>query len=94
MRRLVLVVLLMLIGSVLVLQHLRSNTGDARQQLAEASNICTDLHGNQNTQAEKFSACNRACTAEAGAAYRDCLLTCRKEAEQFGNCLLEQTTPR
>lgn len=71
------------------------STGSLRslsEKMSEARSICTDRYGTEKDQNEQLSECSSRCLQDAvGDAAQQCLVSCRKKTEAFGNCLLEQS---
>jgi hypothetical protein len=72
------------------------STGSLRsfsEKMSEARSICTDRYGTEKDQNKQLSECSSQCLQDAvGDAAQQCLVSCRKKTETFGNCLLEQST--
>jgi len=96
--RFILILLVAASGLLLLFPHLgprQSNdmTGSVGE-LSNARSKCIERYGTEKDQSRQLSACNSKCLEDAvGDAAQECVVNCRKRAEAFGNCLVEQITP-
>ena len=97
--RFILILLVAAGGLLLLYQYLgtresNDSFGNLRsfsEKVSKARGICTDQYG---TESKDFSECSRQCLQDAvGDAAQQCVVSCRRKAEAFGNCLVEQMPP-
>jgi len=75
--------------------HTKDPAGRGIQLTSNAHKVCSQRVGTEEQQSKKLSDCNRYCLERpADLGRQDCLNICQNEAQAFGRCLVDQTTPR
>ena len=98
--RFILVLLVAATGLLLLYHHLGTRESNdlsrasVSANMSEARAICTERYGTEKDQSKQRSECTSQCLKDTvGDAAQQCVASCRKKTEDFGNCLIEQTTP-
>lgn len=92
--RFILVLLVAATGLLLLYHHLGTRESNdlsrasVSGKMSEARAICTERYGTEKDQSKQRSECTSQCLKDTvGDAAQQCVASCRKKTEDFGNCL-------